>query len=123
MPIADFMDSTVIQTVRTLFKAPELVVDRPFRTSAELSSPRFAVEYPGIEKTLEEQLLHERATAASLAKEVRFVRRMLDDRDQQFADLQRKCAGAQRRGRWRFAGSLRTDFGRLRRSIRSAVGI
>jgi hypothetical protein len=96
---------------------------RPFEPTAELSSPKSALEYPGNEMTLEEQLLYERAAAASLAREVRFVRRMLDDRDQQYADLQRKCAAAPRRGAWWFSRALKTDFRRLGRNIRSAVGI
>jgi hypothetical protein len=111
------------QIVRTQFKAPELVVDRPFEPTAELTSPNAALGYPGNERTLEEQLLYERAAAASLARELKFIRRMLDDRDQQYADLQRKYSAAQRRGSWRFARALKTDFRRLGQNIRSAVGI
>jgi hypothetical protein len=110
--------------VRTQFKAPDLELARPCVPAAELPSSKFTLEFPGNGKTLEEQLLQERATAAALAKEIKFVRRMLDDRDRQYVALQVRCGGAlRRRGAWRVAGAFRSDLRRLRRSILSVVGI
>jgi len=75
----------------------------------------------GAEGTLGEQLRQERATAAALLKENRFIRRMLDDRDRQFAALQAEYAAMRRYRVWRIIATLRGDLRRFRRQFRSAA--
>lgn len=79
---------------------------------------RLVVRLAGIEKSAQEELLRERAAAAELARENRFVRRMLDDRDRQFTALQMEFVSLQRNWLWRALRTVRLELGRVRRMFR-----
>jgi hypothetical protein len=59
----------------------------------------------------------ERAAAVALEREVQFVRRMLESRDQQFAALQAEFVAMRRSWVWRLARRARCAAGRARRLL------
>jgi len=59
----------------------------------------------------------ERAAAEALAREIQFVRRMLESRDQQFAALQAEFLAMRRSWVWRLARRARCAAGRARRLL------
>jgi hypothetical protein len=71
-----------------------------------------------IEKSVQGQLSNERAAAEALAKENRFIGRMLEDRDREFAALQTEFVALKRDWAWRTVRMIRCDLTRLRRLFR-----
>lgn len=59
----------------------------------------------------------ERAAAEALAREIQFVRRMLESRDQQFAALQAELLAMRRSWVWRLARRAQCAAGRARRML------
>jgi len=71
-----------------------------------------------IENATHSELLREKAAAAELANENRFLKRMLDDRDRQYKALQAEYVSLHRSWIWRTIRAIQSDFGRLRRTLR-----
>jgi hypothetical protein len=64
-----------------------------------------------------EACARERAAAEALARENRFVRRMLESRDRQFAALQAEVLAMRRNWAWRMVRRARCAAGRARRLL------
>jgi hypothetical protein len=75
----------------------------------------------GIERSVQGELSRERAAAAALARENRFVRRMLDDRDREFSALKAEFAALHSNWAWRALRTVRWELGRIRRLFRPAA--
>jgi hypothetical protein len=67
----------------------------------------------GIERAVQKELLREKAATETLVNENRFIRRMLDDRDRQYAELQVELVAMRRDWAWRAIRMLRRRLGRL----------
>jgi hypothetical protein len=79
-------------------------------------------DFNGIEKRLELQPSRERNSASALARENKFIQRLLDDRDRQLAALQEEVAAMKRDWAWRTLCFLRRMTLRIRRQFwRAAV--
>jgi hypothetical protein len=78
----------------------------------------------GIEKAMQGEISRERAAAQVLARENKFIKRMLDDRDREFSALQAEFVALRHDWVWRAMRTLRGELGRLRRLFRpSAAGV
>ncbi len=82
-----------------------------------------------MEKAAHAELLRERAATdrgqaavAALLRDKRFIQRMLDERDRQFAGLQAELAAMRRDRVWRIVRMLRSDVRRIRRLFRAPAG-
>jgi hypothetical protein len=60
---------------------------------------------------------HEEEAGGALVRENRFIQRMLDDRDRQFASLQRELSTMRRDWAWRTLAVLRLGVRRIRRQF------
>jgi len=74
-----------------------------------------------IEKALHAELQKERAAVAVLSRENKFVQRMLDDKDRQYASLQTEFVALRNDWAWRTIRMIRGRLGRVRRIVRPAV--
>jgi hypothetical protein len=72
----------------------------------------------GIERSVHGQLSRERVAADALAKENKFFKRMLVDRDREFSALQTEFVALKRDWAWRTVRMVRCDLARLRRLFR-----
>lgn len=81
--------------------------------------PRAFRAFAECEREPEARDLRERPADGSLARENRFIQRMLDDRDRQFTELQAEFSAMRRDWAWRTLGVLRHWLGRMRRQFRS----
>jgi hypothetical protein len=74
----------------------------------------------GIEKMLQAELSKERAAAETHASENKFIKRMLEDRDREFAALQAEFASMRHDWVWRTIRTIRCELGRVRRLFKPA---
>jgi hypothetical protein len=94
----------------------------------ENRADRFANRLLGLEKAAHRDLQKaraetekERAAVVALGKENRFIQRMLDDRDREFAALQADYVAMRRDRVWRVISMIRNDLSRLRGLFRPAA--
>lgn len=80
-------------------------------------------DFNGIEKRLETQASRERNSTAALARENKFIQRLLDDRDRQLAALQEEVAALKRDWAWRTLCLLRRGALRMRRQFWRAATV
>ncbi|HXN35230.1 MAG TPA: hypothetical protein VN877_03610 [Opitutaceae bacterium] len=83
--------------------------------------PRAFRAFAECEREPEDRNLKELHADGSLARENRFIQRMLDDRDRQFSELQAEFSAMRRDWAWRTLGVFRLWLGRMRRPFRPAV--
>jgi hypothetical protein len=74
-------------------------------------------DFTAIEKRLDTQASRERSAHEALARENKFIQRLLDDRDRQFAALQEEVAALKRDWAWRTLCLFRRGSIRLRRLL------
>jgi hypothetical protein len=87
-----------------------------FRDPMDCGAPdRGARDFTGLEGRLEIPASSERPAPLDLARENRFIQRLLDDRDRQFAALQEEVAVLKGDWAWRTLCLFRRAFVRLRR--------
>jgi hypothetical protein len=72
-------------------------------------------DFTAIERRLDTQASLDRSAHAALARENKFIQRLLDDRDRQFAALQEEVAALKRDWAWRTLCLFRRGAIRLRR--------
>jgi hypothetical protein len=112
--VEDLRPPIVIPGVRPSFKPPELILDRA-QEGAEAAPAEEARALPTAGGSLQAELQRERSANAALARENRFIQRMLDDRDRQVAAFQSELAGVRRDWLWRTVGAVRAALARIRR--------
>jgi hypothetical protein len=94
------------------------LIREQFQDPMEVGAPCKGVrDFTGIERRLGAQPAQERDPEAALVRENRFIQRMLDDRDRQFAALQEEVAALKRDWAWRTLFLLRRAIFRLRRQF------
>lgn len=71
-----------------------------------------------LERAAQSDLVRERGERQALEREIAFNRRMLDDRDRQYAALKSECAALQRRWSWRTLRGVRRVLMKFRGSAR-----
>jgi hypothetical protein len=98
-------------------------VREQFRDPIDTGAPcRGVRDFNGIEGRLEGRPLNDRRPDDALSRENRFIQRLLDDRDRQFAALQGEVAALKRDWAWRTLSLLRRGTIRLRHRLwRSAA--
>jgi hypothetical protein len=74
-------------------------------------------DFTGIEERLEGQRARDRRPDDSLSRENRFIQRLLDDRDRQYAALQEEVLALKRDWAWRTLCLFRRGTIRLRRQF------
>jgi hypothetical protein len=79
------------------------------------ATERFAKRLVCAEKALQAELTQERALSASLAADKKFLERMLDDRDRQFAEIQAEFSAVRGDRLWRLVRWYRGRATQLRR--------
>jgi hypothetical protein len=103
--------------MKPAFKEPQLIpirlrdlpeAEAPSRGWRECGGPKAAVDARPIERE---------TSVAALVRENRFIQRMLDDRDRQFASLQGELSSMRRDWAWRTLGVLRLEVRRFRRQF------
>jgi hypothetical protein len=89
-----------------------------FRDPMDTGASRMgARDFGGIEKRLDARPAGERRTDEALLRENKFIQRLLDDRDRQFAALQEEVAALKRDWAWRTLCMFRRGTIRLRRQF------
>jgi hypothetical protein len=93
-------------------------VREQFQYPADTGAAGMAIrDFNGIEKRLESQPSRERNSTAALARENKFIQRLLDDRDRQLAALQEEVAAMKRDWAWRTLCIFRRAAFRIRRQF------
>jgi hypothetical protein len=92
------------------------------KTGPEVSaSERFAKRMVCAEKAVQAELAQERALSASLAADKKFLERMLDDRDRQFAQIQAEFSTMRGDRLWRLVRWTRGRAAQVRRLFGATV--
>ena len=94
--------------MKSSFRAPEIVLEQPQAPPGIAAASKVCRDF-GREGMLDVQTPYERSLEAALARENRFIRRMLDDRDRQFAALQAELS-AMRRQFWPASAACRRNY-------------
>jgi hypothetical protein len=96
----------------------QLPIREQFRDPMDTGAPCKGVrDFKGIERRLEALAVHERRAGATLIRDNKFIQRLLDDRDRQFAALQEEVAALKRDWAWRTLCMFRRGTIRLRRQF------
>jgi hypothetical protein len=89
-----------------------------FRDPMDAGAPcRGVRDFSGIEARLEGQPVRDRRVEDSLSRENKFIQRLLDDRDRQYAALQEEVFALKRDWAWRTLCIFRRGTIRLRRQF------
>jgi hypothetical protein len=115
--VEDFCPAIVVPGMSPSFRPPELTLDSRLASTGMASLGGDARTWLPSKDSLRNDLLKERTANAALIRENRFIQRMLDDRDRQFATLQAESAAMRRDWLWRTLGAARSEFRRLRTQI------
>jgi hypothetical protein len=96
---------------------PALSEQSPIREQFRDPMDMGAGDFNGIEKRLDAHPVSERRSDDALLRENKFIQRLLDDRDRQFAALQEEVAAMKRDWAWRTLCLFRRGTIRLRRQF------